>query len=395
VIARERRRLRVAFGSALLAVAAPATIEACTGSGAATDAGGGTRDSSAIGATADASREASGTDDAGDGSMPDAASADDGDAVAADVFDSAACTSTITAIDGTAPDGEVSCELFLPCGLVAGVAIRGCGVILASPDGAATPDGSLPCVVLEDGGCNADASPPNPLGPLAIVCNCDIFFGGGRRPSGSRRNAGPRACDDLGAYLARLAHEEARSIEAFEELRAQLRRLGAPAELTTAAARAARDEVRHARMMTALAKAGGAVPPRLPRLASPRGARGLEAIARENAAEGCIRETFAALLAHWQARHAERADLRRTFARIAIDETRHAALAWAIARWAETRLDARARARVGRARTAALRELHRALWVPCSERVMRAAGLPPPQVANVLLASMVQGITAG
>src|SRR6185437_16880911 len=143
---------------------------------------------------------------------------------------------------------------------------------------------------------------------------------------------------------ARMAFDEAASVHAFGRLRAELAVLDAPPALQHAAARAMRDETRHARAMARHAHARGAEVPR------PRVRRGtvrtLESIARENAVEGCVNETFGALLAAFQAEHAPSPSLRRTFARIAADEARHAALSWAVARWAEPRLDTRARARV-------------------------------------------------
>ena len=50
------------------------------------------------------------------------------------------------------------------------------------------------------------------------------------------------------------------------------------------------------------------------------------------------------------AAHAPEAPLRRAFRRIAADESRHAALSWAVARWVEARLDPAARARRARRR---------------------------------------------
>ena len=107
----------------------------------------------------------------------------------------------------------------------------------------------------------------------------------------------------------------------------------APAPLVRAARRAARDEQRHAQRMADRARTAGA--PLVAPVVRRRGPRPLEAIARENAVEGCVMETFGALTAAWQAAHARDASLRRAFARIAADETRHAALSWAVARWVE------------------------------------------------------------
>jgi hypothetical protein len=92
--------------------------------------------------------------------------------------------------------------------------------------------------------------------------------------------------------------------------------------------------------------------------------RDLEAIAVENAVEGCVREAFGALVASWQAVAAVDPLVRATMARIARDETRHAALALQIAGWLRGRLDTAARVRVEQARRAALADLASAVREP-------------------------------
>jgi hypothetical protein len=85
--------------------------------------------------------------------------------------------------------------------------------------------------------------------------------------------------------------------------------------------------------------------------------RELEAIARENAVEACVGETYGALAAAWQADHARDAEVRDVMRAIAPDELRHAALGWAIDTWAKTRLPSEANARVKAARDAAAQDL--------------------------------------
>jgi hypothetical protein len=167
----------------------------------------------------------------------------------------------------------------------------------------------------------------------------------------------------------------------------ELARLGAPAELVAAAERSACDERRHARMMARRARAHGArTTTARVRRAAPRT---LEAIARENAVEGCVQETFGALLLRWQALHAGDPSLRRLFARIAADETRHAALSWEVARWAEERLDARARTRVRAARTRAVRSLREKLT-----RVEVASGSIVGQPRRAEAVALLEGMIA-
>jgi hypothetical protein len=156
-------------------------------------------------------------------------------------------------------------------------------------------------------------------------------------------------------------------------MRDELRALAAPSALVTAATRAIADERRHARIVSALARRFGsdAISPRVKR---PR-RRSLESIAIENATEGCVRETFAALVACWQALHARDPVVRAAYARIARDEARHAELAHEAARFFESMLTGAARARVDRAREAALNDLAREAVDP-SNALVQLAGLP-------------------
>jgi hypothetical protein len=126
--------------------------------------------------------------------------------------------------------------------------------------------------------------------------------------------------------------------------------------------------------------------------------RSLESIARENAVEGCIHETFGALQLRWQAKHARAATDRRLFARIAADETRHAALAWLVAQWAEPLLDARARQRVDAARSRATRALRKKLGTPARGEMSaldREVGRPPAAHAVALLDGLIASLARG
>ena len=157
----------------------------------------------------------------------------------------------------------------------------------------------------------------------------------GRRPAGLGRPRGRRnGGDPLGTLLAQMASLEAASIPAFETLARELEAHGAPRSLCRAARRAAADEVRHARMMTALARRHGARPAQL--RTRPGCIRSLARISVENCVEGCVRETFGAMVAMWQAREAKDPELRRVFRVIARDEARHAALAFRVAGWTAT-----------------------------------------------------------
>lgn len=200
----------------------------------------------------------------------------------------------------------------------------------------------------------------------------------GRRPMGLVEPRRIPAHDAIGAWFAKAAWLESASIHAFLQLSHELGDHGAPRSLQKLAVAAARDEIRHTAIMTALARKYGAEPPKV-EVVLPSG-RSLEAIAIENAAEGCVRETWGAVVALWQAQRALDPEARAAFTTIARDEVRHAALAWAIDRWAMPLLDHAAQVRVALAREAAVRALANE---PAGE--LPVIGLPGADHARQLL----------
>ena len=187
-------------------------------------------------------------------------------------------------------------------------------------------------------------------------------------------------------HLAESARLEAASIEAFRVLRRELATHGAPRRLLRAASRAARDERRHARIAGALARRFGAAP--APVTVEPRPVRALEAIARENAVEGCVRETWGAIVALRQSTLATEPTVRAAMQRIARDEVRHAELAWAVDAWVRPRLARAARQRVREARSAAVAELSREVThvLPGTER--QRLGVPGATESLALVAEL-------
>jgi hypothetical protein len=186
----------------------------------------------------------------------------------------------------------------------------------------------------------------------------------------------------VAGFLARMASLETASVEAFRRLRRELEAHGAPPPLLARALRAERDEVAHARVMTALAERAGASVP--PARAREYRRRNLEAIAIENAVEGCVRETYGAAVALVQAQTAGAPAIRRAMQSIARDELRHAALSWSVADWLDAKLDAPARARVRAARDAAARELVDGASRELSRDMVRALGLPAAHQARAI-----------
>jgi hypothetical protein len=116
--------------------------------------------------------------------------------------------------------------------------------------------------------------------------------------------------------------------------------------------------------------------------------RSLRAVAEENAVEGCVRETYGALLATFQATRAADHSIRATMQQIARDETRHAVLAWRIASWVEHRVDHRSRERIAAARRDAFGYLLAALDEPSAEMV-QTLGLPTRTQSLALAQSLL------
>jgi hypothetical protein len=410
----EEARLRGLFQRLLLlSLAVPAGEYACSNGGgnhigAAPAAEGGDDSSIASADASDATQTADATSDAFDATVSadapldtDAPSTDarqTADATPADGGGDAPSCPIDTHGDGYETDaswvtteaGSEKCFYFvdLPCG--ADFVTSACKLYLSECaqlcvlDGAAAP--FFDCEFTTNcEGTGPDASFTGQPGQPQTVA-CGLCSGVGRRPSGLARAPAPRAETALGDWFARAAHLESASVVAFEALARELATHDAPRTLLKAATRSARDEVRHARVTTALARRFGAVP-RAVRVKT-RANRSLEAIARENAVEGCVRETFGAMVATWQATHAKDGAVQRAMEAIARDETRHAALSFAVARWADAQLDACARERIQRAQRRAVARLAREVAFARVDSVADVLGLPSPAEAARLFGEM-------
>lgn len=117
-------------------------------------------------------------------------------------------------------------------------------------------------------------------------------------------------------------------------------------------------------------------------------------MALENAVEGCVRETFGALVAGFQAAHARDPDIARLMASIARDETRHAALSWAVAGWAWARLDAGKRAAFAEPIRTAVAALRRDAEAPVPDALVARAGLPDAAQQRALIGALEEQLWA-
>ncbi|HEX8791340.1 MAG TPA: ferritin-like domain-containing protein [Polyangiaceae bacterium] len=215
-----------------------------------------------------------------------------------------------------------------------------------------------------DGGAQVDSASAGPdAGSSTVVCpqapaivtiTCTGTCIGGRRTEGFAARGAAGGTD--GERLAHMAWLEAVSVHAFERLEHELAAHGAPPSLRRDARRARCDEVRHTAMTTRLARRRG-VEPVVPDRPSTMRVRTLVDVAVENAVEGCVRETYGALLAFVEALSSPDPSLRRAMRSIAEDECRHAELAWSVHAWALPRLPRAERKRVDEALRGAAREI--------------------------------------
>jgi hypothetical protein len=252
-----------------------------------------------------------------------------------------------------------------------------------SAGGACAPNLSIDTIVI---GPDADIDVLDSM-PLPPEPTCAV----GRRPPGLRSAHLVRTRCALGEHFARAAHMEAASVPAFAAIARDLAAQRAPLGLRIAAERARRDEVRHARMMARLARRFGVAPVR-PVVARSAVRSRLE-LALDNAIEGCVNETYAALEATHQAAVASDPQVRAVHARIAADETRHAAFSFALQRWLVPQLGASDQERVSAARERAVVALGRTLErtrVPRS--LQQAGGLPAPETALALHATLARSV---
>jgi hypothetical protein len=186
----------------------------------------------------------------------------------------------------------------------------------------------------------------------------------------------------VGALFAEAYRLEAASVRAFQHLARELTAHRAPRRLVERACTSAAEEVRHARVTASLARRYGARPIR-PSYRGDLHVRPLDAVAEENACEGCVRETFGALVGAWQAGHAQDPRVRASMRSIARDELRHAELAWDVAAWSEPKLRFGRRRALREARQRTMAALVRECTEPTAECV-RLAGLPSAGTAAAL-----------
>jgi hypothetical protein len=114
----------------------------------------------------------------------------------------------------------------------------------------------------------------------------------------------------------------------------------------------------------------------------------------ENVVEGCVGESYGALVAMWQAERARDPAVSSAMRRIARDEARHAALSWALLRWGAARLTAPSRRKLDARMKDALTTLRVQADREVDDSVVLEAGYPPPAVARELVARFERWVVA-
>ncbi len=287
-----------------------------------------------------------------------------GDAPRVDVPTDGPCAATSDA--GTTP---CTATRVFPCGLPEGQR--------PMPDGSFTTAQCMalcpPNDVFQSYSCNETSVSSTG----AVTLQCNYACGVGRRADGFAWTAG--ACDGVGDWFAHLSALEGAAVHAFAHMATALRAWGAPEALVDDALAARDDEARHTALMASLAARFGARP--VPFTVAPEGPVSPAALALDNAVEGCVRETWGALVAWWQADHAPDAEIAAALRTIADDETRHAALSWRLHAWLSTQLTDAERDAVRAAHARALADLRDELTAPFPAAAIAHAGAPDRDTA--------------
>jgi len=229
-------------------------------------------------------------------------------------------------------------------------------------------------------GCSYDGI--NEFGDPAITCityECAVEGRGHGEIQKADKVTGPNA---MARWFARAFHAEASSVGSFLQLKAELQELHAPQSLLERCMKAAKEEVMHARMMSKYCAKEGGQAPNLDFGSIPT--RNLFDLALDNAVEGCIFETYAALRAHYQSKNATDVRIRKIMKVIARDETEHAQLAWDIHHWLLPQLTESQKKTIKAAQQQAFIELRKSATHAAQDPMATELGLPSSQLAEDL-----------
>ena len=222
--------------------------------------------------------------------------------------------------------------------------------------------------------CSCDYTGPDSDGNHPVTCEYTVCAVEGRGHGDIAKLTQATGHSELARYFVRAYHAEASSVGAFVQLRSELAHHNAPITLQHRCIKAAVEEVHHARMMAKLARDEGCDLPFLD--FGEQSQRSLFDLTLDNAVEGCIYETFSALKAQYQARHARDTRVRMAMRVIARDETEHSQLAWDIHHHLMSRLTDSERIQIRSAQRDALQKVLQQAKMDAT-----LAGQPPVKLA--------------
>lgn len=217
------------------------------------------------------------------------------------------------------------------------------------------------------------------------VCKTEPSLGSGRPPRGHRPLGPTAGTDRVGIFFARAAEAEEASVFAFEELADALAPVDA--KLARRCRAAAREEERHRSVMTGLALARSVAPSRA--TVAPSAWGSMADLARDNATQGMVEELWSAAMTLFAATRARDEAVRRAFGPVAVDEARHAELAFSIDRALAGLLSPAEAVGVLAARQEAVDALERTIDTYDDASPLVRAGLIPPRAgARAMFAAL-------
>lgn len=213
----------------------------------------------------------------------------------------------------------------------------------------------------------------------------------GRMPNGLMiENNQAASQSSIARYLADMAAMETAAITAFEYLVRELTAYGAPENLIEHAKQAVLEEKRHSEMAGLLASAHNATVTAVQ--VEDFMLRSLYEIALENAVEGCVNETFAAVCGLWQSEHAQMPVFKHVISHITDEELGHAALSWEIHAWLMPQLTDSQQQRINKAQTEAIERLIANFRQKGDADQQAAFGLPDETAAAALFAELQNSV---
>jgi len=214
----------------------------------------------------------------------------------------------------------------------------------------------------------------------------------GRLPAGLQVDQEKSKIDEVGQLFAVMNYLEASAVTAFEYLVRELQAYDAPEHLIQIATKGIQEEIEHAQMTEALCERYGFNP--YPVEVDSFKLRSLAEVAIDNCKEGCIRETYGALCAIWQAEHAQDQAVREVLYRIESEESHHALMSWDIHAWLWPQLNEEEQQLCQQAMFETIAELEADLHVEPPPALIQIAGLPPAKEALRMFQQLKQSLWA-